>query len=211
MTSRVSRGGSQGCIFDGKIYIYSNALRRLLVVALTSLRPSPLLPFALPPIRDLSVQRPCCLSKIKFSTGISFLFSHMALLDSKVLFWNGKVPSKSIHFDAVTDKDRTEQPAPAPTAVPSLCGMPLKYISYVFPLCLPLTHVPLCAEAIVGRLASNSNVLFLVWSPWQFRMLPFHCSCTTHAFRCPHRVHIPQHPQFLRQNSLRGSYHCLSH
>ena len=60
----------------------------------------------------------------------------MALSDSKVLFWNGKVPSKSIHFDAVTDKDRTEQQAPAPTAVPTLCGMPLKYISYVFPLYL---------------------------------------------------------------------------
>lgn len=61
----------------------------------------------------------------------------MALSDSKVLFWNGKIPSKSIHFDVVTDKDHTEQPAPAPTAVPTLCGMPLKYISYVFPFFLP--------------------------------------------------------------------------
>lgn len=60
----------------------------------------------------------------------------MALSDSKIMFWNGKVPSKSIQFDAVTDKDRTEQQAPAPTAVPTLCGMPLKYISYVIPLCL---------------------------------------------------------------------------
>jgi hypothetical protein len=61
----------------------------------------------------------------------------MALSDSKIMFWNGKVPSKSIHFDVVTDKDHTEQQqAPAPTAVPTLCGMPLKYISYVFPLCL---------------------------------------------------------------------------
>lgn len=55
----------------------------------------------------------------------------MSLSDTKALFWNGKVPSKSIHFDAVTDKDRTEQPAPAPTAVPTLCGMPLKYISLI--------------------------------------------------------------------------------
>lgn len=68
--------------------------------------------------------------------GVSFLYQ-MALSDSKVLFWNGKIPSKSIHFDVVTDKDHTEQPAPAPTAVPTLCGMPLKYISYVFPFFLP--------------------------------------------------------------------------
>jgi UDP-sugar transporter A1/2/3 len=66
----------------------------------------------------------------------------MALSDSKIMFWNGKVPSKSIHFDAVTDKDRTEQQAPAPTAVPTLCGMPLKYISYVFPFTSPLSHFP---------------------------------------------------------------------
>jgi len=58
----------------------------------------------------------------------------MPLSDSKLLFWNGKTTLKSIHFDAVTDKDHTEQPAAAPTATPSLCGVPLKYISYVIHL-----------------------------------------------------------------------------
>jgi len=60
----------------------------------------------------------------------------MALPDSKLLFWNGKTSLKSIHFDAVTDKDHVEQPAAAPTAAPSLCGVPLKYISYVIHLLL---------------------------------------------------------------------------
>jgi hypothetical protein len=55
----------------------------------------------------------------------------MALSDSKLLSWNGKTSLKSIHFDAVTDKDHTEQPTAAPTAAPSLFGVPLKYISYV--------------------------------------------------------------------------------
>jgi hypothetical protein len=60
-----------------------------------------------------------------------FLFPRMALSDSKLLFVNGKPPLKSIHFDAITDKDRIEQPA-APTTTPSLFGVQLKYISYVF-------------------------------------------------------------------------------
>ncbi len=58
----------------------------------------------------------------------------MPLSDSKILFWNGKIPLKSVHFDVVNDKDRTEQSSPSPVATPSLCGVPLKYISYVFPL-----------------------------------------------------------------------------
>jgi hypothetical protein len=106
-----------------------------------SLRPSsplfPFLSFPSPP-SPLSETRPfrdTVVFQTKISTASHFS-SQMALSDSKVLFWNGKVPSKSIHFDAVTDKDRTEQPAPAPTAVPTLCGMPLKYISYVSPPCL---------------------------------------------------------------------------
>jgi hypothetical protein len=66
----------------------------------------------------------------------------MALSESKVLFWNGRLSPKSIHFDAVTDKDHAEQSAPAPTAVPTLCGMPLKYISYVFSFIPPLTQTP---------------------------------------------------------------------
>ena len=53
--------------------------------------------------------------------------------DSKILFWNGKNPS--VHFDVVVDEDkgRTEQSAPSPVTAPSLCGVPLKYISYVLP------------------------------------------------------------------------------
>jgi len=109
-----------------------------------SLRPSsplfPSFPFSLslsplPPPSETRPFRDTVVFQSKISTASHFS-SQMSLSDSKVLFWNGKSPSKSIHFDAVTDKDRTEQPAPAPTAVPTLCGMPLKYISYVFPLCL---------------------------------------------------------------------------
>ncbi|KAI0306320.1 nucleotide-sugar transporter-domain-containing protein [Multifurca ochricompacta] len=55
----------------------------------------------------------------------------MALSDSKILFWNGKIPLKTIHFDSVNDEDRIEQPAPTPPSVPSLCGVSLKYISLV--------------------------------------------------------------------------------
>ena len=64
----------------------------------------------------------------------------MALSDSKILFWNGKNPLKSVHFDVVVDEDkgRTEQSAPSPVTTPSLCGVPLKYISYV--LSLPFPH-----------------------------------------------------------------------
>jgi hypothetical protein len=91
------------------------------------------------PVRDLSVQRYRSFPDQDLN-GVSFFFSQMAS-DSKVLFWNGKIPSKSIHFDAVTDKDRAEQPAPAPTTVPTLCGMPLKYISYVLPFLSPLTFL----------------------------------------------------------------------
>lgn len=57
----------------------------------------------------------------------------MALTDSKILFWNGKIPAKSVQFDVVNDKDYTEQSPPSPIATPSVCGVPLKYISYVFP------------------------------------------------------------------------------
>src|ERR1700761_2720079 len=62
--------------------------------------------------------------------------------DSKILFWNGKIPLKSVHFDVVDDdKDRTEQASPSPVATPSLCGVPLKYISYVISR-RHLNHIP---------------------------------------------------------------------
>ncbi|KAH9161346.1 nucleotide-sugar transporter-domain-containing protein, partial [Lactarius sanguifluus] len=51
--------------------------------------------------------------------------------DSKILFWNGKIPLKSVHLDVVNDKDHTEQSSPSPVATPSLCGVPLKYISLI--------------------------------------------------------------------------------
>ncbi len=58
----------------------------------------------------------------------------MPLSDSKILFWNGKHPLKSVHLDVIHDKDRSEQPSSSPVSAPSLCGVPLKYISYVFPI-----------------------------------------------------------------------------
>ena len=94
----------------------------------------------------------------------------MALSDSKILFWNGKISPKSIHFDAATDKDHTEQAAPAPTAVPTLCGMPLKYISYVsFPLS-PLTPNSHCWLRLFSVLWSNLSLILiltlsLAWLP----------------------------------------------
>jgi hypothetical protein len=67
---------------------------------------------------------------------LSPFFTRMALSDPKLLFWNGKIPQKSIHFVPLGDKDRAEQPSPPPATPPSLCGVPLKYISYVFIICL---------------------------------------------------------------------------
>ncbi|KAH8989185.1 nucleotide-sugar transporter-domain-containing protein [Lactarius hatsudake] len=55
----------------------------------------------------------------------------MAHSDSKILFWNGKIPLKSVHLDVVNDKDHIEQSSPSPVATPSLCGVPLKYISLI--------------------------------------------------------------------------------
>lgn len=55
----------------------------------------------------------------------------MALSDSKFLFWSGKHPLKSVYLDVVDDKDRAEQSSPSPAATPSVCGVPLKYISLV--------------------------------------------------------------------------------
>lgn len=80
----------------------------------------------------------------------------MALPDSKLLFWNGKTSLKSIHFDAVTDKDHIEQPVSAPTAAPSLCGVPLKYISYVIHLS---THWPISNCGLLPVLATQTHVL----------------------------------------------------
>jgi hypothetical protein len=65
----------------------------------------------------------------------------MALSEPKLLFWSGKFPQKSIHFDTLNDKDRLEQASSPPPATPSLCGVPLKYISYVFPLGLSTTFI----------------------------------------------------------------------
>lgn len=97
---------------------------------------SPLVPFFSPS----SLPSPCHPSHLARKAtpelglnGVPFFpFLRMALSDSNLLFVNGKPPLKSIHFDAITDKDRVEQPVAAPTATPSLFGVPLKYISYVF-------------------------------------------------------------------------------
>lgn len=86
-------------------------------------------------------------------SGVPFFLSpRMALSDSKLLFWNGKTPLKSVHLDAVTDKDRPEQPAAASTTAPLLCGLPLKYISYVFLLVSPSGYPQPRVDSILGPL-----------------------------------------------------------
>ena len=91
----------------------------------------------------------------------------MALSDSKILFWNGKNPLKAVHFDVVDDdKDRVEQPSPSPVAAPSLCGLPLKYSSYVFPIRRRHPHISygsrpfLVPSSIVRSVYSRVLILF---------------------------------------------------
>jgi hypothetical protein len=91
------------------------------------------------------------------------LFPRMALSDSKLLFVNGKPPLKSIHFDAITDKDRVEQPVAAPTAAPSLFGVPLKYISYVLLSVSPTLPTSNCGPIpflVLFKFMASSSDLF---------------------------------------------------
>jgi hypothetical protein len=94
------------------------------------------------PFRDTVVFQ----SKISTASHIS---SQMALSDSKVLFSNGKVPSKSIHSDAVTHKDRTEQPAqhllPYPVTPSVACPSNISRTSFLF--ASPLEPFPWWTEA----------------------------------------------------------------
>ena len=99
----------------------------------SSLSPFPFSPFS--PLSSSHYPSPHLARKETLEHGLDgvfFLFPRRALSESKLLFVNAKPPLNSIHFDAITDKDRVEQPVAAPTTAPSLCGVPLKYISYVF-------------------------------------------------------------------------------